>query len=382
MRTPRILLLMGTSHGYGRELIDGITQYWYEVGYQVDFELRGHLESLPDWVQDWEGEGIIVRHHQPETFAMLEKKGIPFIRLNCPDHVSDVDVDEMAVGEMAVEHFQERGLKHFAFFTQCDHYWTRRRRDGFAQAVKKRGGVCHVLERYHEDAAPFPTWERSFQKRFLEWLHELPKPIGMLVSYDFHARSVLEVCQSEGIAVPEEIAVLGINNEKWFCRLQNPPLSSLIQNSYKTGYETARILCNKIQGKEIPNFPVLFPPVGVCTRRSTDLIAVEDEDVADTLRWIRREACQGLTVERIVAEVGLSRRTLERKFQQAFGRTMKEEIHRVRMERAKELLLESRLPIGNVARSLGFCSHAHFVHIFRQQTGLTPSEFLRQFRVG
>ncbi|MDO4585325.1 MAG: DNA-binding transcriptional regulator [Planctomycetia bacterium] len=379
--TLRILLLMGTSHGYGRLLINGISQYLYEQGCHVDFELRGHLEPIPTWVKKWSGDGIIVRHHEQATFDMLEKMNIPYLRVNCPDHPSDLDVDEVALGRMAVEHFWERGVRDLAFFTQCDHYWTRRRRDGFVQAATERSLAYHLFERHAPDTAPFLTWSRKEQRRLVCWLHELPKPVGILTSYDFHARQVLEVCRQEGISVPESVAVLGINNEKWFCRLQNPPLSSIIQNGRKVGYEAARILCQKIEGKPIPKLPLLFPPVGVAVRRSTDLIAVKDEDMAQAFRLVRNHACEGLTIEKMVEEVGLSRRTLERKFKQAFGRTIGEELIHCRLERAKELLRDTDWPIGNIAMALGFCSHAYFIHVFRQRNHCSPSEYRAKTRI-
>ncbi|MDO4573692.1 MAG: DNA-binding transcriptional regulator [Planctomycetia bacterium] len=380
-QSPRILLLMGTSHGYGRELIDGITQYLFESGYRADFELRGHLEPIPPWVKHWRGDGVIVRHNKPETFAMLERIGIPYVKLNCPDHPSDVDIDEEALGEMAATHFAERGIRNFAFFTQCDHYWTRRRRDGFRRAVEKRGAVFHLFERHRSDTPPFLTWNRRERRQFTTWLHELPKPVGVLASYDFHARQVLDVCQSEGVSVPNEIAVLGVNNEEWFCRLQTPPLSSIIQCGRKAGYEAARILCAKIQGGAIPALPLLFPPVGVSMRQSTDLVAIDDEDAAMALHLLREGACEGITIDEIVTRVGLSRRTLERRFKTQFGRTLGEEMLRIRLARAREMLCDSDLPVGNIARRLGFCSHAYFNHVFRQEFGETPSGCRERFQV-
>ncbi len=372
---PRVLLLMGTSHGYGRLLIDGITQYLYEHGCNVDFELRGHLEPIPPWVKNWRGDGIIVRHNAAKTFELLERMKIPYIRLNCPDHPSDIDVDEDALGELAVRHFMERGVQNFAFFSQCDHYWTQRRCDGFLRQVHRVGKECSVFVRPSADTAPFLTWEPKLQAKLIRWLHELPKPVGLLASYDFHARQVMEVCQSEGIAIPNEISVLGINNEEWFCRIQNPPLSSIIQNGLRAGYEAARLLCLKMEGKPLPPLPVLFPPIGVETRISTDLIAVQDEDAAEALRFIRREGTNGISIDEIVEHIGLSRRTLERKYRQEFGRTLGEDLMRIKIERAKTMLRETDFPIGNIAIQLGFCSHAYFIHVFRQISGVTPTEF-------
>lgn len=381
--TPRILLLMGTSHGYGRDLIDGISQYLYEFGCRVDFDFRGHREEIPSWVKDWRGDGIIVRHHLSSTFRLLDKMKIPYVKLNCDCKEvspSDVDVDEEAICEMALSHFCERGLEHFAYFAECDQYWTQKRAEAFIHTVKKRGANPFVHIASAETIIPFNTWKPAEKKRLIHWLRDLPKPIGLLTAYDMHAKLILDICEEEGIAIPNEIAVLGINNEEWFCRIQRHPLSSIIQNAREAGYQAAKLICEKIEGKNIDSQPILIPPISVFARRSTDLIAVQDEDLVAAFRMIRENWGIGISIEDLVQEIGLSRRTLERKFRKQFGKSIGEEIIRLRMERARELLRETNLPIGNIARKLGFCSHSYFVHAFCKQTKETPGEYRIHFR--
>ena len=334
-RKHRVLLLLGTSHGYGRLLVDGIAQHLYESNCQVDFDFRGHLESLPTWVQDWHGDGIIVRHHLPETFDLLNKMGIPYVKLNCPEMPSDVDVDEDGVGETAIAHFEEKGIENFAYFAQCDQYWTRRRRDGFVSALRRRGKECHVFIKQSSITMPVCIWAKREQRELIEWLRSLPYPTGLMTAYDMHAKQVLELCQQEGIRIPDQIAVLGINNEEWFCRMQSPPLSSIIQNGKRTGYESSRLLLKMIRGAKLPKLPLLFPPIGVKTRQSTDLVAIPDEDIAQALRIIRHNTKDGVTINDVVDQVGLSRRTLERKFKKYYSRTIGEEIIHQRLAAAK-----------------------------------------------
>ncbi|MDO4574310.1 MAG: substrate-binding domain-containing protein [Planctomycetia bacterium] len=376
----RILLLMGTSHGYSRLLMDGMTQYLHENGHIAEFEFRGINEPLPLWVKDWEGDGILVRDNSPATFRVIERMGIPSLRVHCPDHPSDLDTDEDSLAEMVYDYFASRGFQHFAFYTQCHLYWTRRRRDAFVRRVGQAGKKCHLFEQKTKNTPPFFAWSAAEKERFIRWLHELPKPVALLAAYDFHARVVLDVCHSEKIPVPNEIAVLGVTNEEWFCNIQNPPLSSVIVNGLHVGREAARILCDKIKGKEIPPLPLLFPPIGIQTRRSTDRIAVEDEDMVKAMTLLRDHACQGITIEEIVGAISLSRRTLERKFKRAFGRTPGEELLSVRLERARELLRSTTLPIGKIAFDLSFCSLAYFVYHFRRKNGLTPQEYRNRNR--
>ncbi|MDO4574294.1 MAG: DNA-binding transcriptional regulator [Planctomycetia bacterium] len=375
-----ILLLMGTSHGYGRQLIKGLSAYLAEHGHDADFEFRGYSEPLPAWVQNWKGDGVIVRDNSPETFALLQQKGIPSVTVNCMNHPSDLDVDEEAVAEMAVQHFAERGIYHLAYFALSDPYWTRKRGTAFQQKALQKGYPFFSYIRHATDTAPFSAWPVAEQRKLARWLQQLPKPVGLLAAYDLHARQILQVCETQKIAIPNEIAVLGINNEEWFCEMQHPPLSSILQNGLRVGYEAARLLCHKIEGKPTPSLPLLFPPVSVELRRSTDVIAIQDQDLAEALRIIRTQIGTGLQVNDIVTQIGLSRRTLERKFKQMFGRTIGEEILQERLKQSKILLRETDDKIGVIAKRLGFSSHTHMNHAFLAEMRITPSEYRSRFR--
>ncbi|MDO4575005.1 MAG: XylR family transcriptional regulator [Planctomycetia bacterium] len=371
----QILLLMGTSQGFGRLLIDGISQYAFEQGHSIDLEFRGYTEAFPPWVECWKGDGVIVRDTFPQTRQILQKLGLPYIKVHCLDCVSDVEEDLELLMDMAIEHFLFRGLKHFAYFSQCKLFWTHRRKKYFEKALKHRGKQGFYFERQESDMAPFSSWQEKERKRFLRWLHTLPKPVGLLAASDLHARLVLEVCKKHGIRVPYDVSVLGVNDEKWFCRIQSPPLSSIIMDGKKSGYEAMKILCQKIAGESVPEFPVKVPPLGVHTRSSTDVTVVDDQDVVEVLNMIRENACQGVELEEIVAAIGLSRRTLERKFKKAFGHTMNEEIIRTRLERVKELLGETELKISSIASQTGFWSHSHLIHTFQKKVGCSPIQY-------
>ena len=228
---------------------------------------------------------------------------------------------------------------------------------------------------------PVCIWAKREQRELIEWLRSLPYPTGLMTAYDMHAKQVLELCQQEGIRIPDQIAVLGINNEEWFCRMQSPPLSSIIQNGKRTGYESSRLLLKMIRGAKLPKLPLLFPPIGVKTRQSTDLVAIPDEDIAQALRIIRQNTKDGVTINDVVDQVGLSRRTLERKFKKYYSRTIGEEIIHQRLAAAKELLRATDMPIGNICMNLGFCSHSYFVHLFRERIGVTPTEYRAQAKM-
>lgn len=373
--TFRILLLMGTSHGYGRQLIDGATQYLYESGHRADFEFRGYDEPIPPWVREWKGDGILTRRGDTRTSAILRPLNVPVVTVSCLDEESDLTVDEDAVAALAVAHFQERGLQHFAYYTQCDLYWTQLREQAYVSAVERIGKKCHVFVRRTKTFVPWYGWKTSEKKRLAQWLDDLPKPVGLLAAHDLHAREILDFCQVESISVPGEVAILGTSNEAWFCRLPNPGLSSIIQDSRRLGYEAARILCAKIRGEPFPEMPLRFPPLGIETRGSTDVIAVNDEDMVQAKQLVREGAERGITVKEILEELQISRRTLERKYKATFGRTLAADIVTTRIERAKELLRETDWAVGNIARLLHFVSEVHFFHVFRREAGCSPLEY-------
>lgn len=371
----RILLLMGTSYGYGRQLIDGVTQYLYEEGHHADFEFRGYGESVPRWMELWKGDGILLRDSDPATLAMVKRKRVPFVTLSCLDCPSDLTVDEDSVAGMVMNHFEERGLRHFAYFAQCDRFWTRVRRDAMLSEAARRNRDCAVFMRPTFETTPLCGWTEGERAALVRWLHELPRPCGLLAAHDPHAALILDLCRGENIAVPDEIAVMGTSNEEWFCRMQKPPLSSVIQNGRSIGRRAAQILCDRILGNPLPSLPLLLPPTGIQERPSTDRIAIGDEDMLRARQLIRERAAEGVTVQEILDAVLLSRRTLERKYKNAFGRTLGQDILAARMEAAKEMLRETDLPASVVASRLNFTSDTSFYHIFRRQTGMSPAEY-------
>lgn len=226
---------------------------------------------------------------------------------------------------------------------------------------------------------PFSTWTPHHQAALIRWLKELPKPVGMVAINDLYAKHILNVCKDNNISIPEEIAVLGVNNERWFCRLQTPPLSSISHTGHAGGYEAARLLYRLMEGKKKPKKQILFPPVAIETRASTDVVAINDPDLVTAAQYIRAHCDRPLSVAEVVSCVGLSRRTLERKYSKQFGKTLGQDITHLRMEKCCELLRETDIQIGLISKRLGFSSFGYFINIFRQHFGITPSDYRRRF---
>ena len=370
-----ILVLVETSHGYGRKLIQGASRYVLEQGDRIDFECRGFFEAVPAWLKLWKGDGVICRTPGSKIHQTFREKKLPYVDLFSKKEYYDIGTDEDALGEMAANYFLERGFDSFACFLPKSIWWAEMRLTGFTKALEKRGFSCSVFRVGSTMKAPYLLRTPRMIDGFYAWLAGLPKPCALLAGTDVYGKCVLDTCYSCGIAVPEEIAVLGVDNDEWFCYMQSPQLSSICQDGNQIGYEAARLLYRRLRGEKRPTTPLLLPPAFIQTRQSTDIIAVHDPDMALALRFIREHLDEAPTVDQVTEAVGLSRRTLERHFFRQFGRTVKSEIMRLRVERSKLLLRSTTLPVASIAKMLTFASLEHFIKTFRAREGISPSEY-------
>ena len=381
-----VLLIIETSRAHGRGILEGIAQYMREKSHwKVFFEDRGVSERIPRWLKAWHGDGIITRSRTSAIAAELHAKNLPVVEVlgDCNHFPAEVEGDDDLLGEMAADHFWERGFRNFAFFCPDNTFWSKRRYSGFQKRLSEYGATCGNCR--------FPKSEmkdyllNAILRRpddYLEnWLRSLPKPAGLLAAIDLHAAYILEACLNANIAVPEEIAILGCGNDKLHCSLFFPQLSSIDLNSRRLGYEAAQLLDKKMNGEPLPDLPIRIPPAGIVIRQSTDIIAVRDSDVARVLKNIRERFAEPIGVQQIIADVGLSRRTLERRFQKWIGRTIENELVRVRLEQAKYLIRETNLPITTIGSHVGIHDPQYFMRFFHRETGMTPSQYRRQNQI-
>jgi LacI family transcriptional regulator len=218
------------------------------------------------------------------------------------------------------------------------------------------------------------VWERE-QALLARWISKLPTPIGLFACDDDRGREVLEACKMAGLHVPDDVAVVGVDNDEVFCELADPPLSSVALNAETAGYRAAALLDAMMHGRVRQRQQIVVEALGVITRRSTDIVAVEDDDVAGALQFIRRQQGRDISVDRVAEEVAMSRRSLEKRFRDTIGRTVLEEIQLMRLNRAKRLLLETTYPISKVAEIAGFGSAGYFIQFFQKHVGKTPRKY-------
>lgn len=287
-----------------------------------------------------------------------------------------IGIDDRLVGELAARHFLDRGLRSFACIGHPEHGASIARELSFRTALLRHG--CGS-DRYHVNPAqPFdPTCATPvLGPDIAAWIKGLPRPTGIFCANDILASQLVEACRQHGVAVPEQVAILGVDNDDLLCGLARPPLSSIALPDQEVGVQAAIHLDRLLQGdKKVLPTPLLLPPLRVVARRSSDLSAIDDAGIAEVCRFIRANAQRPLSVGEVAVGVGSGRRTLERRFRAALGRGLAEEIRRCHVERAKELLADARLPLATVAMRSGFSSAKQFSTAFRTATGMTPRAF-------
>ena len=379
---PKVALLVETARSFGREFLSGIARYSRHYGPWIFHITPGDFEHAVPKMKQWGGSGIIARIPNERVAKAILSANLPTIALGLTDeqmrrggplaHLSEVSSDAVQVARLAMEHLLERQLKHFAYVGVEGRAWSRRRGEAFDEMLRKAGYQPHMYR------PPKNTRDRVWERELeiiVHWLRTLPRPIGLFACNDDRGRQVLEACRCGGLRVPEEVAVLGVDNDEVFCELSDPPLSSIALNAESAGYRAAELLDGMIHGRIKEPRRVTVEAVRVATRRSTEVVAVADNDVAEALQFIRREKGRGLSVADVAAEVAVSRRHLERRFRDTVGRTILEEIQMARIEHAKNLLLETKYPISKVGELSGFGSTGYFVQFFHSRVGRTPRKF-------
>jgi len=381
---PHVSLIIETSTSYGRRLFRGIGHYLQVNGpWSVYVEQRSIYDPPPPWLKNWDGDGIVSRAAYREIAELVLKLKIPTVDLN--EQVTGLGLplifnDHPAIGRMAAAHLLERGFTQFAFIGHPGIYWSEMRLLGFRQTVAAAGWPCEefresgtTLRRYHQR-----SWEKEMEQ-VAEWVRALPKPAGLMACNDFRAVQLLDACRRAEVAVPEEIAVIGVDDEEVACQMANPPLSSVVPNAVHIGFEAAALLDMLMKKQKPPYRELYVPPTGIVARRSTDATAISDPTVAGAMRFIREHACAGIDVGDVLAHLAVSRSTLQRRFHCILHRSIHDAILAERLRKVKELLTETTLSRDEIARCSGFSHPEYLSTVFREHNGVALMEFRQKY---
>ena len=380
LRSPQVMLLIDTSSVYGREVIEGIGRYAAEHGpWSIYHEDRGLMDPLPPSLKKWQGDGIMTRSVRESDLKKLLALGLPMVELFADFALKPPAVcpSEETIVRLALGHFLDRGLRNLAYFANEWAWWIDARREMFRRTV----GECGLPCQYVELMPPRKSKKRVNESQLIEWLESLPKPCGVFCAWDVCAIQVTNACRRGGIAVPSQVAVLGVDNDPVICSVSFPPLSSIDLHGKRVGYEAAMLLDRIMAGQSPPRETILVEPRQLITRESTDIMAVEDADVAQAIRLIREHGCRGLRVSEVAEAVGLSPRALQQRFRAVLRQTPKEALMQVQIDRAKMLLGQTDLSVEQVSRRSGFAAFEYFVRAFRRETGLTPRRYRKKHRI-
>jgi LacI family transcriptional regulator len=378
-----VALIIETSNAYARGLLDGI------IAYQREHELwsiyvaeqeRG--AQPPDWLKSWRGDGIIARIETAPIASAVRRTKLPAVDVSAARLVPEipwVETNDQMIAQLAARHLVDRGFKTLAYCGEPQFNWSKWREESFVAFANEAGCQHFVFEGKSQHDKDY-SWNRE-RTRLKAWVESLPKPLGVMACYDFKGQQLLDVCRELGVAVPEQVAVIGVDNDARLCRLCTPPLSSVIPDTHRTGYEAAQLLDSLMRGKPVPTEATLIPPIGIAERQSTDAYALDDPDIVTAMRFIREHACDGITVADVLRVVPLSRRKLEQRFLKLVRRTPYAEISRIRMERAGRLLRETSLPLAEIARRAGFTDPLYLSRAFKKHVGVSPRAYRKDAHI-
>ncbi len=369
-----ILILM---EWYDHQIRQGIGQYACSHNWHLTVDEQGRIPRV------WAGDGVLtVFHRRRDMVRYLRQLRIPVVDLGLyrPDiPLPRVAGDHTRIGVFAAEHFAERGFRHTAWFATAHSPIQALRLQGFVRGCAAQGldtpGVW-----IWEDAANRRSgedWKRM--RRWLErHLRHAPKPLAVLAYNDYDAANVEDVCRASGLAVPEEVAILGVDNNELICLNQPVPLSSIVHDLARVGYEGAALLDRLLRGAAPPAAPFLIPPRDIVMRQSTDHTAVSVPEVRHAMRFIREKLADSFGIDEVAGAAGVSRSTLDRLFHQHLNRSVHEEVQRTRIAAVKRLLLHTALPVREIARLTGFCHAQYLNNLFRRTEASTPRAFRKR----
>jgi LacI family transcriptional regulator len=333
-----------------------------------------HPDQGLDAVRDVHFDGVIAHVDSVAVAEIVKQLNAPIVNTSnrsAAVRLPRVGVDDVKLGEVAARHLRGAGYDNFAFVGYDGHYYADLRREGFSHALEREGFRVHVF--------PSDRWPDHMDE-IPKWLGGLPRPLAVFTCNDLAGNLVIEACNRLGLRVPEQVGVLGTDNDQVTCSWSWPPLSSVRVPAQEIGYGAAELLDQILQGQPAPEKAVLLPPGEVARRESTDTVITSDRELAAALVYIRENVHRPIDVQDVIEAVPMSRRSLEGKFRSELGTTPAREIRRLRLEKVKALLCDSDLSVAEIAERTGFSSPEQLARVFRREEKTAPTEYRAQHR--
>jgi LacI family transcriptional regulator len=375
---PVVALLVETSNAFSRELLSGIRDWIrFNRSWAIHLSEQGRGNQPSAWLRHWKGDGIIARIENREIEAAVSKAQVPVVNVSASGLASQypsVISDSLGIARLAANHLIERGIKSFGYCGDARFSWSQQHGIHFENTLSEAGFSCRFYPSKLKDAL---DWARE-QNKLALWLNSLPKPVGIMTCYDIRGQQVLDVCRAEGLHVPDEVAVIGQHNDAVLCDLCDPPLSSVIPGAREAGHEAAALLDAMMHDRPVEPRVHSIAPIGVATRQSTDIVAVDDPRLKRAARYMRDHVFEKISVEDLVKVSGMSRTLLERQFKQSFGVSPYEQILTLKLNKAERLIVETKLSLAEISDRLGFSSPEHFNATFNKRKGHPPG-YLRKY---
>jgi LacI family transcriptional regulator len=381
----RIALMLKAKGAYGRDIIAGVCDYVRSTRLVWDLLLDEDFRSRPQTIRAWSGDGVIADFDDPELVALLGDGRLPVVGVGSsfqnesdyPPGIPYVATDNAGLVGLAYDHLIDMGLQRFALYSMpptASNRWAQQRETIFRQRVEADGMAPEVFNGLPTFAL---DWEPMLD-HLLAWLRALPKPIGIIAVTDSRARQILQACIMDGIAVPEQVAIVGIDDDPLLHMLTRIPISSVAQGTRKMGRVAASMLHRRLTGAPLQKLRVLIPPDGINAQASTHHQPIYDRYVMRARHYIRQFAAQGLKVAQVADYVGVSRTTLESHFRSQFGYTVHDEILAFKLQLARELLETGELSCAEVAQNSGFTTVQYMYAVFRRELACSPLEYRAQ----
>lgn len=372
----RVILLIDCASEFDRKLLRGMMRYSKESGpwlfYRMPTDLQWkseRMEWVVEWAEKWHADAIIGRCDD-EKLGMLSDLNIPIVLQNNVSRseiYSNLTGDYIGTGNIAAEYFHKKLFTSFAFFGVRNVIWSEERKSGFCDRVRSYNGSLHVFEE-----EPKGTEGRE---TLIEWLKSLPKPTALFCCDDAHALFITETCGMCGLKIPDEISVLGVDNDELLCSISDPPISSIDLDVEMGGYLTCRNLHRQILDNSRTPFNVVINPISVHERQSTLFHNISDPIVEPMIRYMEENYNKNITVADILACMPFSRRSLEMKFRRVMGTSVYQYLNSVRVEHMAFLLSTTDKSIAEIAFEVGFNDSCNIARVFRKFKGCSPQEY-------